>query len=162
MSDNRCEYKIQKLGRKCKRIKFKDFQFCRIHLKNMKPIYNLPREDTCIICTEEYKKTEPPLLCGHYIHRRCIVQWGKEECPICRNYIPLTKKELDEIKNKRDAERVLNAEAVDENVSDETLINILINTVGVEHIIGMQAYELSDESINQILRHYMILARLSN
>jgi hypothetical protein len=46
----------------------------------------------CCVCTENiYKKTK--LICGHHIHKECIIKSGKNECPICRKNVLQSKKD---------------------------------------------------------------------
>lgn len=42
--------------------------------------------DTCAICLSGMKKTRKTkvLPCGHYFHNRCLEQWKKGTCPMCR------------------------------------------------------------------------------
>src|SRR5579872_7219700 len=36
----------------------------------------------CIVCYESLKKESSSLSCGHWIHKKCIIKWGKGICPI--------------------------------------------------------------------------------
>ena len=38
-------------------------------------------DTTCAIC---YEAGEYQLDCGHIFHKRCIMQWKKKTCPLCR------------------------------------------------------------------------------
>lgn len=48
------------------------------------------QEDDCAVC---FDKCEEKTECGHLVHRSCIVQWGKSECPICRRPIVFSEEE---------------------------------------------------------------------
>jgi len=65
--------------------------------KKMEVQSALEKPDECIICTTKLGEDDRPLVpCGHYVHHECIVEWGKEICPICRTAIELPE-ELREI-----------------------------------------------------------------
>lgn len=38
-------------------------------------------DTTCAICRED---ADYQLNCGHIFHKRCIMQWKKKTCPLCR------------------------------------------------------------------------------
>ena len=49
---------------------------------------SLFKEDYCCVCLEEFEQDFTPLNeCGHYIHLECIINSGKNECPLCRKTI---------------------------------------------------------------------------
>lgn len=52
--------------------------------------------DSCLICTEEYTKTDnvSVLKCGHVYHPKCIREWCKHKtcCPMCKESIPTVKR----------------------------------------------------------------------
>ena len=54
--------------------------------------------ENCILCLEELKISEPPLICGHRFHIECVKKHFKPECPVCRRIINIdvsgTKPEL--------------------------------------------------------------------
>jgi hypothetical protein len=55
-------------------------------------MFRLDRPEDCPICTESLAGERQPLSCGHWVHRKCILQW-KDECPICKAKVRLTKRE---------------------------------------------------------------------
>lgn len=63
--------------------------YCIVHKKQ----YALEKPDECPVCLEEFKSDEIPWPCGHYIHRSCITQSLKAECPLCRTALRLTREE---------------------------------------------------------------------
>lgn len=68
-------------------------EYCKHHAKQ----YALEKPDECAVCLENIK--EIPLLCGHYIHKKCITMSLKAECPLCRSPVQVTpseKKEIDD------------------------------------------------------------------
>jgi hypothetical protein len=74
-------------GLPCKK-KSKINGYCRLHVQYEKP-------EDCGVCTEKIEDEERPLSCGHWVHKECIYNWGKMECPVCRQGIKLTKRELE-------------------------------------------------------------------
>lgn len=97
---NNCCTATNKNGKKCKNKKCKNHSYCKRHLS----LFKFDKPDECIICTSSMENENQPLSCGHWVHRKCIVQW-KDECPICRTKIKVTKKEYqmiekNNIKNK--------------------------------------------------------------
>lgn len=64
-------------------------KYCPAHKKQ----YALEKPDECPVCLEEFKNDEIPWPCGHYIHRNCITQSLKAECPLCRTVLRLTREE---------------------------------------------------------------------
>ena len=54
------------------------------------------KEDTCAICTEDYKLNDEILIlqCNHIFHKSCISEWVlfKANCPCCRKDINIEKR----------------------------------------------------------------------
>jgi hypothetical protein len=48
------------------------------HHRNDKPTQ-------CAVCLNSIHQINKPLICGHWIHKKCIQKSGKSECPICRS-----------------------------------------------------------------------------
>jgi hypothetical protein len=128
MSDNEDDIKVQlkvkntnKLRRKCKYIgckkivindvsflNTKDFKICcDLHNKCLS-VFEKP--DECPICLEEFSKYDsvPLIPCSHWVCKKCVINSGKNECPICRQEVQLSKVELkqcNKINNKRQKEK---------------------------------------------------------
>ncbi len=79
---------ITQTGKQCCNNSIKDKNYCHLHELQFK----YPKPTECPICTDELDTNAQPLSCGHWVHRKCILKW-KDECPICRATIKLTKKE---------------------------------------------------------------------
>src|SRR6202000_886517 len=58
-------------------------KYCRFH----RPKSELEKDAECPICMENLDNVTSPLSCGHWVHMNCIVAWGKQSCPICRQVI---------------------------------------------------------------------------
>ncbi len=96
-------------GKQCHR-KIKNQQYCYQHRKTLqsgitKYIQTKPKE--CIICCESLANQRRALACGHWIHKICIIESAKAECPICRTKLNLGTRALnriDKLAKKRVAE----------------------------------------------------------
>lgn len=79
--------------------------------------------EDCACC---YEPVSNKLICGHYIHLKCICLSGKLECPICRT-------QLNENMFTAELLMVYDAKKIElknyENNIDETLANDAINEV---------------------------------
>lgn len=86
---------VTKSGKRCD-CRIQEGQYCHLHAQ----LFRFPKPDECPVCT--CPLTDPqPLSCGHWVHRECVLKWGKDQCPVCRSKIRMTKKELDILgKNK--------------------------------------------------------------
>ncbi len=81
---HRCKNEVSCTGERC-------------HYHNTS--HSEPKPKECVICTENLDD-EIPLSCGHWIHRHCVVQSGKSECPMCRQPVRLTSQEKKQIKRE--------------------------------------------------------------
>jgi len=78
---------LTKSGVRCSRRIKMDIRYCSQHAK----VFKLDKPEDCPICSEAMNEIQP-LSCSHWVHRSCILKW-KDECPICRKKIKLTKNE---------------------------------------------------------------------
>ncbi len=69
--------------------------YCTLHYRKM-----MFKTDECVVCLEKFThKSQPLRKCRHWIHKKCIVNSGKDECPICRvANTGLNKKEMKKLK----------------------------------------------------------------
>jgi hypothetical protein len=70
-----------KTGSRCRRL-VKNGTLC-IHHQHKSHNWIQEKPDECPVCFEGLGRSKP-LSCGHWVHRNCILQSGKKECPICR------------------------------------------------------------------------------
>lgn len=96
--------------KQCRNWALQDNYYCNLH----KDKFKLQKPETCGVCFENFETNVLPLSCGHWIHRPCILTWGKEICPICRQQITLTQSEKKIIarkkaKNKDENNNTINA-----------------------------------------------------
>jgi hypothetical protein len=83
-------------------------EFCRYHAELAPP---QPKPESCCVCTELLETERRPLDCGHWIHRACVVQSAKAECPLCRAALRhclsgVDKREIKRIKARRLREQI--------------------------------------------------------
>lgn len=118
--NGRCKYQIKKKGviTNCELLitkKFNNSDYCTLHHKK-----TMFKTDNCPICMEKFTDNSRPLKkCHHWIHKKCIIKSGKDECPICRTSQPgLNKKELKRLR-KRKIKMKADTEREDEKAAEE-------------------------------------------
>jgi hypothetical protein len=82
---------VTKKGLRCKNkccVLNNNLEYCKLHSK----IFKFEKPTDCPICQEDLASEKQPLSCGHWVHKNCILNW-KDQCPVCRSHIKLTKKE---------------------------------------------------------------------
>lgn len=50
-------------------------------------IKTLPKPDECPVCYEDIRQEKKSLVCGHWVHAKCIEKQIKNECPLCRHQL---------------------------------------------------------------------------
>lgn len=123
-------------------------KYCPEHKKQ----YSLEKPEECPVCLEEFKIDEEPWPCGHYIHRSCITQSLKAECPLCRARLYLRPEEEREIndrsnqvreeRNRQFVDNFQNQQIIDEMMlrfgpSYLQILDIIIGNVRVGNIRSM-------------------------
>lgn len=143
-----------KIGKRCSSIVTYNSKYCPNHAKLFK--YPKPEED-CPVCMESLSDVNQPLSCGHWIHRNCVIKWGKDKCPVCRSNIKLTKKEQDLLSKKE--------ESADDTSSDfdhQAIIDLIRQDMQERGISeeNMFVYEIDDSLdflsslvVNQVLEN---------
>jgi hypothetical protein len=62
-------------------IKHNNKNYCEEH----STIYKYEKPDECVICCDNINYNEEvPLKCGHWFHLKCLKQYNKMQCPMCR------------------------------------------------------------------------------
>jgi hypothetical protein len=114
VNNNKIKRKCKYIG--CKKMVQNDSLFlnteeykicCGLHSKCL-TTYEKP--DECPICLDEFNKYDsiPLIPCSHWICKKCVINSGKNECPICRQEVQLSKVELkqcNKINMKRQKEK---------------------------------------------------------
>ena len=124
--DNEVQTKVKvknnnKIRRKCKYTGCKkivineesflntnDFKVCcDLHTKCLT---TFEKPDECPICLDEFNKyvSIPLIPCSHWVCKKCVINSGKNECPICRQEVQLSKvemKQCNKISCKRQKEK---------------------------------------------------------
>ena len=83
-------------GKYCKNKVFENYDYCKIHYAK----FRLEKPDECPVCMENLEHVHIPLSCSHWVHRDCIIKWGKDKCPVCRAEIKLTSTERKKLRKK--------------------------------------------------------------
>jgi len=96
-------------------------RLCHLHQKQ----YALDKPDECAVCLEELKSDEEPWPCGHYIHRACITQSLKAECPMCRTKLKLRPEEERVINNRSRQAQVERNEQLIAGLNNQVIANEL-------------------------------------
>lgn len=94
-------------------------KLCPLHQKQ----YALEKPEECPVCLEEFKKEEEPWPCGHYVHRTCITQSLKAECPMCRTKLRLRPEEEREITARSRQAQVERNEQMLAGLGNQPLLN---------------------------------------
>ncbi len=98
------------------------------------------KPNECPVCCEEFSSNDKNLSCGHWVCKSCVVNSGKECCPLCRKVVTLTSNELkslETIKNKRKLENEINER------------NQIISQIHSSHIRTIESF--IEHSINKYL-----------
>ena len=75
-------YTIEK--KRCKLHTTENNIFCHRHIKTTT---NFTKPKECPICWNSIHQCSKPLICGHWVHKTCIIKSNKAECPICRQQL---------------------------------------------------------------------------
>jgi hypothetical protein len=90
----------------CKNVGSQRYEFCKKHSEQFK----FDKPDECCVCLEDLKDEKYPLRdCGHWVHHKCVIMSGKDECPCCRGKVKFNKEQqaaLSEVKNKHKKEKI--------------------------------------------------------
>ncbi len=94
--EKKCCHALTMKNKSCKKIEYEGSGYCKMHHKK----FRLEKPEECPVCMDNLKNVIQPLSCGHWVHRKCIVEWGKAICPVCRTDIKVTPTEMNKIKKK--------------------------------------------------------------
>ncbi len=112
-------------GKPCHR-KIKRTRYCYQHCAILAFRQAKPKE--CIVCCNSLADQKRALECGHWIHKRCVVESAKAECPVCRTPLNLglrVMKYINKLAQKREQELLLEEEE-ELRVELENQVSILI------------------------------------
>lgn len=60
--------------------------------------YVCEKPSECPVCYEPLE-TDKALSCGHWVHKSCIIKSKKDNCPMCRQKVRLSRKEKKDMIN---------------------------------------------------------------
>lgn len=116
-----------------------------------------PRPEECPVCYESISEQKRPLECGHWIHKQCIVESAKAECPICRCKLQMGKRDLNKIEKLAKKRKTEDLEEEEEelrnNLSNQ--ITYLIAPALIERINQIVGNLLNE---NDDINHLDVLA----
>jgi len=74
-----CNFFLKKRNRKC--FRSPKLEYCYQHKPmTQESINNDETNEDCAVC---YTLCNEKTICGHFVHESCIIQWGKNKCPLC-------------------------------------------------------------------------------
>lgn len=95
------------------------------------------KQTSCCICTEDFEPLFKPLEpCGHYIHESCIVNSGKQECPLCRVSVKLSDKNIELLEEKHEQFRREEREEYEGSLRRQYDSEITISSIEIQTIIS--------------------------
>lgn len=180
-----CQHYIPSKKRNCKKRVLPNCHFCAGHINEQTPMHIIDKPSECPVCMEEFDEKAKPLLCGHWVHRSCVVQSGKTQCPVCRQHVYMSASERractaykhrymfarpptastapstpSEIAADRLAEYGLIATALGAQIDAilhtyPTDVQTFINTVGLDNIIDPHLYTLNPLLFQNALVSYL-------
>ena len=113
---------ITQRGKKCKNKQCTGSLYCKRHVCK----FRLEKPEECPVCMESLQDVVVPLSCSHWVHPKCIVNWGKETCPLCRQHIFLPLHQRNQMRKIRDKGKMDEIRReIRENELDEDFIEIL-------------------------------------
>lgn len=92
------------------------------------------KQDECHVCCDEIKDH---LSCGHYVCKKCIINSGRETCPLCRKTVSLSLEEVKSVdifkkKLKREREEEERRQLLSQHErTEEHLINMMSNSIAI-------------------------------
>lgn len=115
------------------------------------------KEEYCAVCTDKFETNFTPLNpCGHYIHNECVVNSGKEECPICRSKVILSEED-----KKKTNEVNKNFKRENNDEYERQLINIYgYNQLEYNGIISIRTLFGTQNTQERYNRRYWVNGRL--
>ncbi len=119
------------------------------------------KPDECPICCSEFTEGVPLFPCCHWICKKCVIQSGKEDCPVCRQPVILAKveeKQLLRVKKQLDKDKMQQQMEEDRRLAQEIQQRMREEeaTHGVPRIVQIV---VTEENMNEILE---ILGALDN
>jgi Zn-finger nucleic acid-binding protein len=70
--------------------------FIILKINYNKMMFTCEKPSECPVCYEALEDHKP-LSCGHWVHKSCIIKSKKDNCPMCRAKVKLTRREREEM-----------------------------------------------------------------
>jgi hypothetical protein len=167
------EIKIKK--QKCKYLKCRkrcttEEICCKEHSKIL---HTFEKPEECPICLEKFTNEIPLIPCNHWICQDCIINSGKNECPVCRTIVELygkNKKKMEKSMKKREKELKREQENNDrefartlqQQLNGITRMYVLQNRVNIEELRRTAQNVLQEDMTLEELIHNALYEEVIN
>jgi hypothetical protein len=94
----------------------------------------------CPVCYEPLE-TDKALSCGHWVHKSCIIKSKKDNCPMCRQKVKLTRREREDMIN------LIVEETIPQPTQEEELPYTMPNEIAIVTLYLRRRLRLEDEAI---------------
>lgn len=98
----------------------------------------------CPVCYEALE-TDKALSCGHWVHKSCIIKSKKDNCPMCRQKIKLTRREREDMINLIVEETI--PSQLSPQIEEEELPYTMPNEIAIVTLYLRRRLRLEDEAI---------------
>ena len=94
----------------------------------------------CPVCYEPLE-TDKALSCGHWVHKSCIIKSKKDNCPMCRQKVKLTRREREDMIN------IIVEETIPQPPPQEELPYTMPNEIAIVTLQLRRRIKVEDEAI---------------
>jgi hypothetical protein len=113
---------------------------CKDH-SNLTKTFEKP--DDCLICCEKLIENCPLFPCYHWVCKNCIIKSGKEECPVCRQLVILSKQDIKSLNKEK---KKLEKEKIQTQLNEDRQL--------AEQIAQEMIRQLQENNAMQIIPHH--------
>ena len=99
----------------------------------------------CPVCYEPLNE-DKALSCGHWVHKSCIIKSKKDNCPMCRQKVKLTRREREDMINLI-VEETLPPPQPSQPQEEEELPYTMPNEIAIVTLYLRRRLRLEDEAI---------------
>ncbi len=98
----------------------------------------------CPVCYESLE-TDNALSCGHWVHKSCIIKSKKDNCPMCRQKVKLTRREREDMINLIVEETIPSQSSP--QIEEDELPYTMPNEIAIVTLHLRRRLRLEDEAI---------------
>lgn len=99
----------------------------------------------CPVCYEPLNE-DKALSCGHWVHKSCIIKSKKDNCPMCRQKVKLTRREREDMINLM-AEEAIPQPLQQPPIQEEELPYTMPNEIAIVTLYLRRRIRAEDEAI---------------